>query len=127
MSSDGPVTLAHPDPASVVAGGDVDPNVEMTVLLSSGNMHVWHPRQKAPATDWESEIDTLMRKQLTTLSQPERKRLYDRVQRLVAEQLPFIPLVSPNILLAYKRGLRNVRPGILEHYVLWNADELSWP
>jgi peptide/nickel transport system substrate-binding protein len=110
-----------------VAGGDVDPNVEMTVLLSSGNMHVWHPRQKAPATEWESEIDTLMRKQLTTLSPPERKRLYDRVQRVVAEQLPFIPLVSPNILIAYKQGLRNVRPGILEHYVLWNAEELSWP
>jgi peptide/nickel transport system substrate-binding protein len=109
-----------------VAGGDVDPNVEMTVLLSSGNMHVWHPRQKAPATDWESEIDTLMRKQLTTLDPSERKRLYDRVQRVVAEQLPFIPLVSPNILIAYKQGLRNLRPGILEHYVLWNVEELSW-
>jgi peptide/nickel transport system substrate-binding protein len=120
-------TLDYDAALLTVAGGDVDPNVEMTVLLSSGNMHVWHPRQKAPATDWESEIDTLMRKQLTTLSQPERKRLYDRVQRVVAEQLPFIPLVSPNILIAYKQGLRNVRPGILEHYVLWNADELSWP
>jgi peptide/nickel transport system substrate-binding protein len=109
-----------------VAGGDVDPNVEMTVLLSSGNMHVWHPRQKSPATPWESEIDTLMRKQLTTLSQPERKKLYDRVQRVVAEQLPIIPLVGPNILIAYKKGLRNVRPGILEHYVLWNVEELSW-
>lgn len=109
-----------------VAGGDVDPNVDMPVLLSSGTMHVWHPRQKSPATPWESEIDTLMKKQLTTLVHADRKRLYDRVQRVVAENLPIIPLVSPNILVAYKEGLQNVRPGVLDQYILWNVEELSW-
>jgi hypothetical protein len=48
------------------------------------------------------------------------------VQELVAENLPVIPLVSPNLLVGAKEGLGNFRPAILDHHVLWNADELYW-
>jgi len=61
-----------------------------------------------------------------TLDAAERKRQFDRVQELVAENLPLIPLVSPNILVGSKLGLGNFRPAILDHYVLWNAEELYW-
>jgi hypothetical protein len=50
----------------------------------------------------------------------------DRVQALVAEDLPLIPLVSPNVLVGAKAALGNFRPAILDHTVLWNADELFW-
>lgn len=106
--------------------GDADPNVEMNIWLSSGPSHLWNPAQAQPATPWEAEIDRLMRLQLTTLKYEERKRLYDRVQQLVAENLPLIPLVAPRILVGAKAGLVNFRPAILDHYTLWNADELSW-
>jgi peptide/nickel transport system substrate-binding protein len=109
-----------------LASGDVDPNGEMNVWVSSGATHLWHLGQAAPATDWEREIDDLMRRQIATLDPAERKRQYDRVQALVAEQLPVVTLVSPNLLVGAKNGLGNFRPAILDHYVLWNADELYW-
>jgi peptide/nickel transport system substrate-binding protein len=108
-----------------LAGGDVDPNGEMDVWLSSGRTHLWR-MGSAPSAPWEKEVDELMRRQLTTLDPRERKRQYDRVQALVAENLPLIPLVSPNMLVGAKTGLGNFRPAILDPYVLWNADELFW-
>lgn len=109
-----------------LAGGDVDPNGEMNVWLSSGPTHLWRVGASTPAGAWEKEIDDLMRRQLVTLDAAERKRLYDRVQALVAEDLPLIPLVSPNVLVGAKAALGNFRPAILDHTVLWNADELFW-
>jgi ABC-type transport system substrate-binding protein len=109
-----------------LASGDADPNSEMNVWLSGGPTHLWHLGQTEPATPWEKEIDDLMRRQLVTLDPRERKRLYDRVQAVAAEQLPLIPLVSPNVLVGARAGLANFRPAILDPYVLWNVDELYW-
>jgi peptide/nickel transport system substrate-binding protein len=118
----------HEYDAAVMAlgSGDADPNGEMNVWLSSGATHLWHLGQSAPATAWEKEIDDLMHRQLVTLDPAERKRQYDRVQALVAEQLPIVTLVSPNLLVGARQGLGNFRPAILDHYALWNADELFW-
>jgi peptide/nickel transport system substrate-binding protein len=109
-----------------LVNGDVDPNPEMNVWLSSGPTHLWRPLQKTPATAWEAEIDGLMRQQMTTLDTAARKRLYDRVQAIVAEKLPIVPLVSPNIIVAAKRNLGNFRPAVLDHYTLWNVEQLFW-
>ena len=106
--------------------GDVDPTPAMNVWLSSGPTHLWHPSQAKPSTPWEAEIDRLMQQQMTTLDGGERKRLYDRVQAVVADKLPLVPLVSPNIVVAAKRGLGNFRPAVLEHYTLWNVEQLFW-
>lgn len=108
------------------ASGDADPNVEMNVWLSSGASHLWSPGAPRPTTPWQAEIDELMRRQLTTVSYDERKRLYDRVQQLVADNLPMIPLVAPNVLVGAKEGLGNFRPAILDHHTLWNAEALFW-
>src|SRR5271157_617998 len=109
-----------------LVSGDADPNPEMNVWLSSGGTHVWHVGEAQPATPWEAEIDRLMKQQLTTLSYPERKRLYDRVQELIAEQQPIVSLASPNILVGAKEGLGNFRAAVLDPYTLWNAEELFW-
>jgi peptide/nickel transport system substrate-binding protein len=114
--------------ASLLAlgAGDADPNAELNVMLSSGGTHLWHPEQPRPATPWEAEIDALMRQQITTLDAAARKRLYDRVQELVVEHLPVIPLVSPNVLVGASRALGNFRPAVLDHQTLWNVEELFW-
>ena len=109
-----------------LSSGDGDPNSEMNVWLSSGATHLWRPRQATPATPWEKEIDALMQEQIRTRDAAQRKRLYDRVQRLVAEQLPIISLVSPNVLVGATTGLANFRPTVVDHPALWNADELFW-
>jgi peptide/nickel transport system substrate-binding protein len=109
-----------------LASGDADPNADMNVWLSSGGNHLWNPQQKSPATAWEAEIDGLMRRQMVTRKYAERKPLLDRVQELLMENLPLIPLVSPNILTGAKNGLENFRPAVLDHYTLWNIEELCW-
>ncbi|BCS34818.1 peptide ABC transporter substrate-binding protein [Luteitalea sp. TBR-22] len=109
-----------------LGGSDADPNTEVNVWLSSGANHLWHPAQASPATPWEREIDRLMRLQVGTLDRQARKRAFDRVQAIVAEQLPLVPLASPQILGATRAGLANVRPAAIEPHVLWNVDELFW-
>ena len=107
-----------------LVSGDADPTSEMNVWLSSGETHLWHPNQDKPATPWESEMDQLMQEQLVTLDYAKRKRLYDRVQEIVAEDLPVICLVSPNILVGASNRVGNFRPGILVPYALWNVEQL---
>jgi peptide/nickel transport system substrate-binding protein len=112
--------------ASVLTFGssDVDPTTELATLLSSGEMHVWHLGQKRPATEWEAEIDRLMLQQMTSTDPVERRRLYNRVQEFVAEELPIIPLASAHILVGAHRRLGNVQPAVLAPYALWNAERL---
>jgi peptide/nickel transport system substrate-binding protein len=107
-----------------LGGGDVDPNSQMNVWLSSGNDHVWDIGEKHPATSWEAEIDQLMEKQVSTLKSPARKMLYDRVQEIIAENLPVITLVSPNVLVGAKDELANFKPAALDPHTLWNSPEL---
>ena len=107
-----------------LGGGDADPNGEMNVWLSSGSNHLWRLGQQKPATPWETEIDSLMETQLVTLDYRERKRLYDRVQTIVAEQLPFIFLAAPHILVGARADLANFQPSVLDHYTLWNVERM---
>jgi peptide/nickel transport system substrate-binding protein len=110
-----------------LGGGDVDPDSQMNVWLSSGNDHVWDIGETHPATTWEAEIDQLMEKQLSTLKSKARKALYDRVQEIIAMNLPVISLVSPNTLVGAKNQLANFRPAVLDPHTLWNSEELFLP
>ena len=107
-----------------LGGGDADPNGEMNVWSSSGSNHLWRLGQKTPATPWEADVDRLMQKQLVTLDYHERKRLFDRVQTIVAEQLPFIFLAAPHVLVGARANLANFQPAVLDHYTLWNVERL---
>ncbi|HLJ88597.1 MAG TPA: ABC transporter substrate-binding protein [Candidatus Angelobacter sp.] len=123
------ITKSHEYETALMGLGspDVDPTPGMNVWVSSGQTHLWHLGEKKPATPWEAEIDRLMDKQLITVNYRERKKLYDRVQEIIAEQKPMIFLASPNILTGAQSALRNFRPAIIDNYILWNADELYWP
>lgn len=107
-----------------LVSGDADPTSEMNVWLSSGDTHLWRPRQEKPATQWESQMDRLMEQQLVSLDYAKRKSLYDRVQEIVAEELPVICLVSPNVLVGAANRVGNFRPAILVPYALWNIEQL---
>lgn len=109
-----------------LASGDVDPGSEMSVWPSDGSTHLWELSRAPPSASWQAEIDRLMAAQMHSTDAMERKRMYDRVQQLVGENLPIIPLVSPNVLVGAKAALRNFRPGVLIPYALWNAEEIYW-
>jgi peptide/nickel transport system substrate-binding protein len=104
--------------------GDADPNSEMNVWLSRGTSHLWALGLKQPRTSWEAEVDGLMERQLVTLDYRRRKELYDRVQQVVAEQVPLVFLTSPHVLVAARADVGNFRPAVMGHQVLWNVDEL---
>jgi peptide/nickel transport system substrate-binding protein len=120
------VLQTHDYEAAVMGlgGGDVDPNSQMNVWLSSGDDHLWNPSQVHPATDWEAEIDRLMKQQMSTPAPEDRKRLYDRVQEIEIEEVPVVFLVSPDLLVGAKDRLRNFKPAILDSHTLWNSEQL---
>ena len=104
----------------------LDPSEMMNVWLSSSPNHQWNPSQKTPATPWEAEIDHEMLLQSTSPDYSARKRAVDRVQTIVAEQVPFIYLVHPNTLAAVSPALEGVRLTVLQPGVISNIDQVRW-
>ncbi len=102
-----------------------DPASSLNVLRSSGYTHQWFPRQVTPSTPWEARIDELMNLQLKTLDETERKKYFDEVQYILADQVPVIYTASMNGFCAARKELRNVRPtGHRNTSLTWNAEEL---
>jgi peptide/nickel transport system substrate-binding protein len=112
--------------ASILALGssDVDPTAELATLLTGGEMHVWRLGEGPAATQWEAEMDRLMLRQMTSTDSSERRLLYNRVQEIVASELPIVPLVSPHVLVGADRRIGNFRPAVLAPYLLWNVEQL---
>lgn len=105
---------------------DVDPSAGMNVWLSSGSLHFWWPNQDVPHTSWEKRIDELMNLQLSAMNTTLRKKYYDEVQEIIADQQPLIYTVTQYVYVCAKDGLKNLQPTIARHRTLWNADELAW-
>ena len=106
---------------------DIDPNSQMNVWLSSGAQHAWNPEQVKPATTWEAEIDRLAQFQHAASGAAARKKAFDRVQQIVADEAPTIPLVHPDVLVAVSPSLRNVMPSPLPPHLYWNIEYFSLP
>jgi peptide/nickel transport system substrate-binding protein len=103
----------------------VDPASQLNVLRSSDELHQWFPFQKAPATDWEARVDALMESQMRSLDFAQRKKDFDEVQAILAEELPMIYTVSPFTCAAIRSDVGNTRPSVLTPYrVTWNIEEL---
>ncbi|MEY2427945.1 MAG: peptide/nickel transport system substrate-binding protein [Verrucomicrobiota bacterium] len=108
-----------------LGGGGADPSSQMNVLKSSEELHQWFPFQKSPSTDWETRIDSLMDAQMRTFNLAERKKAFDEVQMLLAEELPMIYIISPFSSAAIRANIGNLRPCALSPFRLtWNLDEL---
>src|SRR5215469_5385885 len=102
----------------------LDPNEEMNVWLSSAENHQWNPQQKTAETGWEAEIDRLMRAQASGVDPKKRKESFDRVQEIVAEQMPFIFLVNRNALSAVSSRVQGASPVVLHPQTFWNVERM---
>jgi peptide/nickel transport system substrate-binding protein len=105
--------------------GDLDPALNKDFWTSTGANHLWHPSQKTPATEWERQIDELMVKQVSTLDQGERKRLFNEVQRLFAENLPILYFAAPKVYVAASTRLINLQPATTRPQLLWTPDTMA--
>lgn len=108
-----------------LGGGGADPGTQMNVLKSGEALHQWFPGQKSPSTDWEAKMDSLMDAQMRTLDFATRKKCFDEVQVILAEEQPMIPVVAPLVAAVIRADLANVRPSAASTYhVTWNIEEL---
>ncbi|MGB9735739.1 MAG: ABC transporter substrate-binding protein [bacterium] len=96
--------------------GGYEPHSGANVLLSSGMLHIWDPSEKKPATKWEAEIDKLMMKGAEEYNIEKRAVYYKKVQKILHEELPIIPIVRQEDFVAYTDRLENYRPTVFGNY-----------
>jgi peptide/nickel transport system substrate-binding protein len=104
---------------------DSDPAANLDFWLSSGGEHVWNAGQKKPATDWEQQIDDLMRRQAASPDRNERVRLFREAQRIFSEHVPILNFAAQRLFLATSARLTHATPSRLIPLILWNADTLA--
>ncbi len=110
--------MSNYDFEAVIIGltGSLDPYFGQNVWLSSGHLHMWYPKQKKPATEWEREIDELFKKAAVELDPKKRDELYKKAFYIIGVQQPMIFIVAPEELLAVKNKLKNVFPTVWGWY-----------
>ncbi len=109
----------------VLTASALDPAMSPDFWLSSGTAHIWNIGQASPATEWEAQIDTLMHQMMSSIDQPERKRLFDQVQDIFAEHLPALYFVAPRMYIGVSSRLGSLSPSILRPQLLWAADTIT--
>jgi peptide/nickel transport system substrate-binding protein len=101
-----------------------DPAGFATFLKSSGTVHQWHPKQSKPATEWEARIDQLVTALAEDPDREARKRTFNEIQSIMAEETPVISIVSRHVVLAANSRVGNFVPASFLPYSLWNAERL---
>ncbi len=96
--------------------GGIEPNNSANLFRSSGNLHLWHPNQEAPATPWEAEIDRELDAGARELDVEVRRRHYWRIQEILHRELPMIQLVRQQRFIAYKSYLVDFHPTVWGFY-----------
>ncbi len=104
--------VSNYDWEAVIIGltGGIEPHFGRNVWHSSGQLHIWYPRQKSPHTSWEKRIDTIFDTAVQELDPKKRKKLYDEWQEIVAEKLPLIYTVLGANIFAVRNKFGNLKP-----------------
>jgi len=74
-------------------GTNLFPIQGSNVWPSTGNLHLWHPLQPKPFTEWEARIDYLYNEGSYTIDKEKAFVIWDEYQRLLLEQCPVIYLM----------------------------------
>ncbi|MET3891337.1 peptide/nickel transport system substrate-binding protein [Bosea sp. OAE506] len=104
-------TVIDPDPAHRF-GSDAIP-------AKSGN--------GANQMQWQNaEADALMKEGQTTFDQAKRKAIYFKLQELVREELPILPIYQYAPVEGYKEGLIGFEPNVNARQNTWNMGSWYW-
>ena len=108
-----------------VSATNLDPSMNLDFWLSTGSAHFWNLGQPKPATEWEKEIDDLMRDVTSQPDAAERRRLFEQVQKIFADNLPALYFVAPRLYMGVSDRVGGLEPAILRPQLLWNADRIT--
>jgi peptide/nickel transport system substrate-binding protein len=103
--------------------GGPEPNDGSNIWRSSGNLHLWNPYQKTPATAWEARIDRLFRQGAEETDPAKRKAIYDQWQNIMGEEQPLIFTAVGDVVIAIRKRFGNVKPTSLGG-TRWNIEEM---
>ena len=101
-----------------------DPAGFVTFLKSSGSVHQWRPGQTVPATEWEARIDQLVISLSQESDREARRKAFNEIQAIMAEEMPVIPIVSRHVVSAANERIGNFVPASFLPFSLWNAERL---
>jgi len=76
-----------------LSGSNIFPSQGSNVWPSSGNLHLWNPNQRTPATEWEARIDYLYNEGKFTIDRVKGKEIWDEFQAIIIEECPMIYLM----------------------------------
>jgi peptide/nickel transport system substrate-binding protein len=102
-----------------------DPVLNADFWSSTGDAHIWNPRQKSPSTEWERQIDELMARSASALDDAARKTAFLEVQRIFAAHQPMVYFAAPRVFVAASTRLTNLTPAISRPQLLWAADTIA--
>ncbi len=97
--------------------GSSEPHYGITMWHSSENLHMWHPNQAQPVTEWEAQIDEIYVTASQELDHEKRVDLYHEAQAIVAEKVPLIYLTLSERISAVRNVFGNTVPTI---YGIWD-------
>ncbi|WP_439498590.1 peptide ABC transporter substrate-binding protein [Bosea sp. (in: a-proteobacteria)] len=76
---------------------------------------------------WQNaEVDQLLKDGQTTFDQAKRKAIYFRLQEIVREELPILPIYQYAPVEGYKEGLVGYEPNINARQNTWNMGSWYW-
>ncbi|MEI7997924.1 MAG: ABC transporter substrate-binding protein [Candidatus Omnitrophota bacterium] len=116
---------ANYDWDAIIVGltGGVEPHFGKNVWASSGQLHMWNPKQNLPATAWEKRLDEIYNQAVEELDENKRKILYDEFQTIASKQLPMIYTVLGANIYAVRNRFGNLKPSSYAG-VLYNVEEI---
>jgi peptide/nickel transport system substrate-binding protein len=109
----------------IMLATDTDPAGNTDFWLSSGSMHMWNPRQEKPSTDWERQVDELMRRQVALTDLAERRRIFAEVQKIVANHNPAMVFAVAQTFVGTSTRVSGITPAVRRPQILWNPDVIT--
>ncbi|MEZ4600539.1 MAG: peptide-binding protein [Syntrophotaleaceae bacterium] len=102
-----------------------------TIPIDPDSYEIWHsskirPRELNFIQFRNEEVDRLLETGRRSLDQAERKRVYDRLQVILAEEQPYTFLYVPDSLPAVASRVQGIEPapaGIMHNFIQWYVPE----